>query len=197
MTPDQEQQNRIEAYFQEEGLTDQLLKEDLLDHLACKIEEHMNSEEHTFNEAFETAKEECFPNGPKEFEKDLKLLTTQKPNIMMRKIAFIGGYAAALCLCIAMFFYLNSNQSEKKQFLESEKIISKWQYPNGELNRDFYNSSDFQLLQETKQSHAKNAFDSYLLFESFLTATFIIFVLTLLPFLFVSGYKKQNQEVIA
>ena len=94
----------IKDYLKSQGFTDFELMDDLTDHLATEIEFSMDSEKLDFETSFENAKQKLLPDSPFQLERDLKILTTPKHNIMMKKIAFIGGYLSALCLTISILF---------------------------------------------------------------------------------------------
>lgn len=110
-----------------EGFKDRELIDDLKDHIATEIEFLMESGK-GFNESFELAKTKLLPETPYQLEKDLKLLTTQKHNIMIKKIAYIGGYLSAITICLSILFIALSFQNElqvekRREILESQFFL--------------------------------------------------------------------------
>ena len=87
---------RIREYLRAQGFKDNELIDDLTDHLLIEVDALIESKGVDFNSAFEEAKTKILPDNPYELERDLKLLTTQKNNIMIKKIAYIGAYLSAL-----------------------------------------------------------------------------------------------------
>jgi len=199
MNLNKEQLKMISSYFEEEGLNDQLLIDDLSDHLSCKIETYMDSEGLPFSEAYEMAKKECFPNGPKEFEKDLKLLTTQKPTIMIRKIAFIGGYASVLCFCLAILLFSLSSFKNKKLSLMFSSAQMEWNLSRSTGNMisvdSFQNSQNYIDYKDATIKANISSYKQYSLGETMLILSFILFVSTFLPYKFYSGYQKHDLAI--
>ncbi|WP_422355986.1 hypothetical protein [Roseivirga pacifica] len=190
--------NTIREYLKQHGFSNVALIDDLVDHLATEIELIQADTGADFEEAFTSAKEKLLPETPHELEIDLKLLTTQKHNIMIKKIAFIGGYLSALCLVISLFFFLKSYQSEKIHNLEVEQIKSHWRNPVLDYFKDgFYKSSDFKKMESAGIIHSTNALNHYHKFETFLTISFALFIITLLPYQFYARYQRSELELLA
>ena len=190
-----EQLKMIGSYFEEEGLKDQLLIDDLSDHLSCKTETYMSSEGLPFLEASALAKKECFPNGPKEFERDLKLLTTKKPNTMIKKLAFIGGYASALCLCLAILFFTLSSLTRKKTELRVNSVRQEWRLSHENYN-DFYGSDVEKELGRFEATLYVTTYNRYVFGETLLILSVIILISTFLPYQFYSKYQKHDLTIL-
>ncbi len=196
MILNQTQIDSISDYVLNEGVTDDLLKEDLIDHLSCKTEEIINSKGLDFETAFEMAKLKCSPNGPQEFERDLKLLTTFKPNTIMRKIAFIGGYASALCFMLAVLFFALSSLQLKKNELRLRSVQMEYGLKqDSQGSPGLRGSLEYQDFE--RQYHDANAtsLSQYIMAERLLIACCILFITTILPYQFYSKYRKGDLEL--
>jgi hypothetical protein len=101
---DTTQTNKIRAYLINQGFTDTALIDDLVDHLSCETEMLTEDGSIDFSEAFSLAKEKVMPDYAIQIENNLKFLTTKKHHTMIKKIAFIGGYASVVCLCLSILF---------------------------------------------------------------------------------------------
>lgn len=187
----------IRKYLEQEGFTDNELIDDLVDHLATEIELTQANSGVSFESALSIAKEKLLPETPRQLETDLKLLTTQKHNIMIKKIAFIGGYLSALCLVISLFFFIKSHQAEKTYELEVEQIKSQWRTPVLDIFKDgFYQSSDFKKMENVGIIHSTNALNHFATFETFLTISFALFIITLLPYQFYARYQRSEATLL-
>lgn len=101
---DSQQLSLIKEHLLKEGVLRVPLRDDLIDHISCVIEEYSN-EGIPFNEAFELAKERIAPDGFKTIENDLNYLLTINRNTMVRKIVFILGYLSVLEIIMAIALY--------------------------------------------------------------------------------------------
>ena len=118
----------IKDYLKSQGFTDFELMDDLTDHLATEIEFSMDSEKLDFETSFENAKQKLLPDSPYQLERDLKILTTPKHNIMIKKIAYLGGFLSTIGISLALLFIVLSFQNETKadgrqQIMESEELM--------------------------------------------------------------------------
>ena len=87
-----EELNKIQHYLQEEGITHIPLRDDLIDHYACTIEEKMRFGKLNFKNAFIASKLQINPDGPYQIQKDLTYFLTIKNSVMIRKVVFILSY---------------------------------------------------------------------------------------------------------
>ena len=95
----------IEDYLVLEGIKNRELRDDLIDHFSCVIEEYLDAG-NTFEEAFEGAKKRIAPDGVRKIEDDLNYLLTVNNQIMLRKIVFILGYISVFQIITAFAIFL-------------------------------------------------------------------------------------------
>ena len=81
------------------------LKEDLIDHFCCVIEEYMDKGR-TFEESYNTAYQIVCPNGFNEIYKESLLLLTSNNIIIMKKSMYILGFIATVLLTTSILFKL-------------------------------------------------------------------------------------------
>ena len=184
----------IKDYLKSQGFTDFELMDDLTDHLATEIEFSMDSEKLDFETSFENAKQKLLPDSPYQLERDLKILTTPKHNIMMKKIAFIGGYLSALCLTISILFGVLSHQ--EKTDANSYRILVDTQNKANLLIGEKYDNEWKDYLSKMEDSQL-NIIRKSKLFQSFLALSALILSLTYLPYRFYNGYQKSQLELVA
>jgi len=79
------------------------LKEDLIDHFCCFIEDYM-SEEKNFDESYIKAYEIICPNGFDEIHEETIMLLTLKMIKLMKKLLFIIGFIAAFFITTSFLF---------------------------------------------------------------------------------------------
>jgi len=94
------------------GLTRINLKEELLDHLCCCVEELLCSGS-AFEPAIEQAFQQVCPDDPTEIEKQLVLLLNQ-PSYQMKKITYGSGLLSSVAMIIGIllkFFHWTSSAS--------------------------------------------------------------------------------------
>ncbi|WP_420385446.1 hypothetical protein [Roseivirga sp.] len=189
----------IKAYLKSQGLTDQELMDDLTDHLATEIEFSMDSEKLGFETSFEIAKQKLLPNSPYQLERDLKILTTPKHNIMIKKIAYVGGYLSTIGICLSVLFLFLSFQNEVKidsrseligtaqlmQFLEQDAANPK---EMTEIRKDFFKETTEIKLTALQQLSWS---------QSLLIISCSILLLTYLPYQFYHRYQKSQLELTA
>ena len=184
----------IKDYLKSQGFTDFELMDDLTDHLATEIEFSMDSEKLDFETSLENAKQKLLPDSPYQLERDLKILTTPKHNIMMKKIAFIGGYLSALCLTISILFGVLSHQ--EKTDANSYRILVDTQNKANLLIGEKYDNEWKDYLSKMEDSQL-NIIRKSKLFQSFLALSVLILSLTYLPYRFYNGYQKSQLELVA
>ena len=190
-----QQINHIRDYLISEGFTDESLIEDLLDHMVTECEILKDNLGLSFTNAFEQAKMKLMPIEPYELEKDLKLLTTQKHNIMIKKTAYIGGYLSALCLCIALLFGALSIQDnvrsdrQQESFEAQINVETRLNKIEKEERRALYEKYYLEAA-DLKVSSLKNLEKSQML----LMAAIVLFCITYLPYRFYNSYQKSELE---
>lgn len=113
MTINDHQITAIKGYLLEEGVSKQILQDDLIDHFSCAIEEYLE-EGMSFSVAFDLAKDRITPDGAKKIEEDLIYLLTINHKIMLRKIVFILGYISILQIIMAFALYLPGSILDKE-----------------------------------------------------------------------------------
>jgi ABC-type multidrug transport system fused ATPase/permease subunit len=89
--------------LQGEGIADQKLEQDLVDHFCCHMEEHME-EGADFEQAFKEATTAISPNGVKEIEFELYFILNFKKQLSMKRFIFLAGFAAAFLLSTGTMF---------------------------------------------------------------------------------------------
>ncbi|MBO6496616.1 MAG: hypothetical protein JJ978_13675 [Roseivirga sp.] len=190
----------IKDYLKSQGFTDFELMDDLTDHLATEIEFSMDSEKLDFETSFENAKQKLLPDSPYQLERDLKILTTPKHNIMIKKIAYLGGFLSTIGISLALLFIVLSFQNETKadgrqQIMESEELMytiatkeSREKEKVSQVYQDFSNeTARLKLLALDQQSTS----------QTLMIITILIFITTYLPYRFYDGYNKSQLELTA
>ncbi|UCG27983.1 MAG: hypothetical protein JSV24_01105 [Bacteroidales bacterium] len=81
------------------------LKEDLIDHFSCVIEEYMD-QGRSFEDSYNKAYQIICPNGFDEIYKETLLLLTSKNIIVMKKSMYILGFIAAVLWTTSILFKL-------------------------------------------------------------------------------------------
>jgi len=79
------------------------LKEDLVDHFCCVIEDYMK-QEISFKEAYNKAYHVICPNGFDEIHQETIMLLTSKRIIIMKRLMFIIGFIAVILLTTSILF---------------------------------------------------------------------------------------------
>lgn len=184
-----EQTTRIREYLIAEKFTDRALTDDLKDHLCCKIESLMASEAMSFDRAFEVAKEKVFPQEPIQVQHDLKRLITKTQNIMIKKIAYIGGYVSSICLIVAITLFTLSSLTERRV----------------ELARFSPDLTHGGTVSASEQETIKKPFDEFWMGEmseafvqlqqsqTFFIIAIFIFAITYLPYQFYARFQKSEE----
>jgi hypothetical protein len=171
-----------------EGFTNSALIEDLIDHILCKAETEMANQK-DIKSSIENAMQEVLPEDPETIERDLNYFITQKRNIMIRKIAYLGGYISALCLCLALFFVAmtisdNLQVGNQQELMEAELITSP------EITREEQNAI-MQTYYDRKASYKIKAVQDMEASQALILAAIALFSVTYLPFRFYDGYLKS------
>jgi len=191
----QHQTDIIKNFLMEAKITDQGLMDDLLDHMSCDIETQME-QGLSFEEALPIAREKILPKEPVQVQKDLEFLTTKTQNIMIKKIAYIGGYVSVLCFSLAILFFSQSLLGTKKTKLKTSAMELEFYMTTseasktGEWRRPLYDAMNAYSMQEKIDQSKKFERAELLLIISIIT-----FCLTYLPYRFYSGFKQSNLQL--
>jgi len=194
---------QIETYLKSQGFSNQELIDDLTDHLATEIELSMNSEKLDFETSFEKAKQKLLPNSPYQLERDLKILTTPKHNIMIKKIAYIGGYLSAITICLSILFIALSFQNELQ--VEKRKEILESQFFRNEFTANMISSGvDIEELSEAQNKFyiettqlKMSSLKKLELGQTLMIFSAIVFMVSYLPYRFYNSYQKNQLELTA
>ena len=187
------QTQQIRSYLLQQGFTNTELIDDLVDHLSCEVELLIEHGRIDFTSAFSTAKEKVMPDYAIQIENDLKFLTTKKYNTMIKKLAFIGGYASAVCLCLSILFFSQSLLSSKGSEFKMQAIQAEYYSTNPELSVGSY-----AVEKKMNTIRLENAVESSLKFdlaETFLIISFILFASLYLPYQFYSKYQRSEESL--
>ncbi len=189
----QNQTQIIQNFLKEAQITDQDLMDDLLDHMSCDIEWQIK-QGLSFEEAWPISREKILPKEPVQVQKDLEFLTTKTQNIMIKKIAFIGGYLSALCICLAILFGATSYQEDLrsdgiKERVQAQMIPEEFKPMTPEQRSDFFG----RLWEEAIKLKISSL--TYLeLSQSLLIVAISLFSISYLPYRFYNSYRKSQLE---
>lgn len=92
----------IIARLETEGLTNTSLKNELIDHFCCRIEDEMVSGK-GFEDAYREAYEHISPNGLMEIEEETTLLLNYNKLMLMKRFTFGSGFIFSATLMIGIF----------------------------------------------------------------------------------------------
>lgn len=185
----------IRNYLIEEGFTDHGLIDDLVDHISCEIESLQNKSALSFQEAFVNATGRILPNEPITVENDLKLLTTKTQHIMIRKLAFLGGYVSIVCLCLSVLFFVLSSTGSKKTALKTGAIQQEYLSKSTNGYDSWAESAESDELNKFVSQTMISAYKNYSRAENLLILSIILFMVTFLPYQFYAKYQKPALEV--
>jgi hypothetical protein len=96
-----EQIRAIESMINESSLTIQSLKEDLLDHLCCEVEDKMEKGEN-FEDAVQRSVVELAPNGFAHIQYETEYLLQSHTIIPMKKLMFLTGLATSMSMTMGL-----------------------------------------------------------------------------------------------
>ncbi|KYG76660.1 hypothetical protein [Roseivirga echinicomitans] len=187
------QTQQIRGYLLQQGFTNPELIDDLVDHLSCEVEILIEDGHIDFTVAFSNAKEKVMPDYAIQIENDLKFLTTKKYNTMIKKLAFIGGYASVVCLCLSVLFFSQSLLASKGFEFKIQAIQAEYYSANPELT-----VSSYGLEKQINTIRLENAVESskkFDLAETFLIISFILFASLYLPYQFYSKYQRSEESL--
>ncbi|KOF02709.1 hypothetical protein OB69_10360 [Roseivirga seohaensis subsp. aquiponti] len=187
------QTQQIRSYLLQQGFTNPELIDDLVDHLSCEVELLIEEGRIDFTSAFSTAKEKVMPDYAIQIENDLKFLTTKKYNTMIKKLAFIGGYASVVCLCLSILFFSQSLLGSKRSELKMQAIQIEYNMNNpGAGFKDSEARDELNTFYLNQQIQSSKKFE---LAETFLIISFILFASLYLPYQFYSKYQRSEESL--
>ena len=103
LTPEQEY--FVYDFVERQNISNELLKNDLIDHLFCTIELQLKKG-NSFNDAFDKALKQLAPNGLREIEKETIYLLNYNKIIIMKKFMYFIGFLGATALTAGITFKL-------------------------------------------------------------------------------------------
>lgn len=187
------QTQQIRMYLLQQGFTNTELIDDLVDHLSCEIEILIANKSIDFNSALLLAKGKVMPDYAIQIENDLNFLTNKKNNIMIKKLAFIGGYFSAVCLCLSILFFSQSLLGSKRSELKMQAIQVEYNMNNpGAGFKDSEARDELNAFYLNQQIESSQKFE---LAENFLLIALILFASLYLPYQFYSRYQRSEQEL--
>ena len=93
----------IKKTLSDEGIQNESLTDDVLDHICCVVEVLLKRGK-TFDEALNEAINDLAPNGLKDLEIQTRYLLNSKRIIIMKKLMFSAGFIGALLISIGSLF---------------------------------------------------------------------------------------------
>lgn len=99
LTPDQE--DLIADFVDAQGLTIPSLRDDVIDHLCCVIEQDLNKGK-PFDQLLQAAVLDIAPNGLKEIQAQTVFLLNAKRIIAMKKFMYFFGFLGAVSLTLGV-----------------------------------------------------------------------------------------------
>ncbi len=100
-----EQVEQIRADIERSSLSFQLVKDDLLDHFCCVVEDRME-QGLSSEDAYYLAWKQICPNGLDEIQEETVYLLNASKIIVMKKVMYSIGLIASVCLSIGWLFTL-------------------------------------------------------------------------------------------
>lgn len=101
----EEQINFIRKTLSDEGIQNESLTDDVLDHICCVVEVLLKRGK-KFDEALNEAITDLAPNGLKDLEIQTRYLLNSKRTITMKKLMYLIGFLGAATLSSGMIFKL-------------------------------------------------------------------------------------------
>ncbi|MBQ4820329.1 hypothetical protein [Aquimarina sp. MMG016] len=100
-----EQEDKICDFVDSQGLQLQSLRDDILDHLCCVIENELRRGK-SFEKSLQDALLELAPNGLIDMERKTIFLLNSKRIIMMKKLMYLIGFIGSVVLTVGVTFKL-------------------------------------------------------------------------------------------
>ncbi|MBK6266916.1 hypothetical protein JKA74_17870 [Marivirga sp. S37H4] len=98
---DEQQVEKVRALINQQLPLEEALAEDMLDHFCCSIETNMATG-FDFNESIQKAFKAIAPAGLNEIEEERNLLFKIKPQILMKRIFYIGTFITTFSLSFSL-----------------------------------------------------------------------------------------------
>lgn len=198
------QEDQIIEAVHASRIKNRLLKEDLIDHLCCLTDMHINKGE-DFEEALKKAFNQTAPNGLDEIQKETIFLLNYSKIMFMKRLMYVVGYlftvtwvagiafkllhmpgagvllgvgALGLAFIFIPMFLINRYKNFAREVL-SERL--KW----------IFGGVSFLLLVTSITMKFLHLMGAGLM----LGLSFLVFGIGFLPFLFFRMYKKSVQEL--
>jgi hypothetical protein len=113
----------------ESGITSDELKQDLIDHFCCVIEEELNKGK-SFNEAYDIAYKNICPNGFEDIQKETVYLLTKKKTEIMKKSLFLAGILILMGTSTGLLFKTMHWPGANMIWLVSSLALIFWFFPS-------------------------------------------------------------------
>jgi hypothetical protein len=98
------------------------MKEDLIDHFCCAVEEEMEKGK-SFERSYEKAFNNICPDGFDEIRKETIFILTTKKNKAMKRLLYFSGYLTAIGITTTVFMKLSHIAGGQIVFLLTEAIL--------------------------------------------------------------------------
>lgn len=95
----EEQLDHISVEINKSNISNQLLKDDLIDHMCCLIEIDIKKGL-SYDQAYQKAFLQTSPNGYEEIQRETLFLLNKNKIIIMKKFTYISGYFFSLAMMI-------------------------------------------------------------------------------------------------
>ena len=188
------QTERIKKFLESESFTNKQLMDDLVDHLSCDVEHQLENNIISFEKASEISKQKILPKESIQVQQDLEFLTTKNSNIMIKKIAFIGGYVSAFCLCLAILFFSQSLLGAKRVKLKSSAIEVEYYQDNPTLESNERRKVINEALNEYSIQQILNQANKFDRAEILLIISVLTFGLSYLPYRFYASFRGSELQ---
>ena len=99
----EEEVAHLQSQIDQSAISNQALKEDLLDHFCCFIEQEMR-EGNSFEEASEKAWQQICPNGLDEIQRETIFLLNSNKILLMKKVMYGIGLLSSISLSLGSLF---------------------------------------------------------------------------------------------
>lgn len=98
------------------------LRDDLIDHFCCAIEEEMQKGK-TFKESYNSAYENICPDGFEEIQRESIFLLTSKKLKAMKRLMYLSGYLSAIGMTSSFFMKLNHIPGTQFALMSTAAIV--------------------------------------------------------------------------
>ncbi len=196
----QEQEQRITDIVEQQEIKITTLREDIIDHLCCVVEEAMGRGK-PFDTALEVAIKSLAPQGLKSLEKETIYLLNSKRIVFMKKVIYAIGFLGAAALTTGVLFKLLRWPGADVSFMTGFLLLLLVFVPL--LAFDRYKviiakalSERLKLIMGASSAIIVGLSGLFKVFhlqgaEFLLMIGTLLFIIGFLPFLFFSMYKKS------